>query len=379
MKIVGVETVVPDLPLTRPFFFVLVHTDEGVTGLGQTADLRTEGVVHELAARFLVGADPERITAHWHDIFDWVAFHGYAGAESRALSALDIALWDIKASVLGRPIVDLLGGAVHAAVPIYNTCGTYREASDSRRLVDDPVGLAQELLAEGITCLKTSPFDRFARASGGRHISAAQLRDALAGLSAIAAELGGEMEIMIEAHGLWAPGPAAQIVRALADLPVRWVEDPIAQDNVEEWARLREKSPVPIAGGERLQTRHQLRRLLAAGGVDVVISDLTWSGGITEARRTAELADLHGVSFASHGNSGPVNLWAAAQVLTAVRNAYAAETTRVHYRRDVGYFHTLVDGPPILDGGRLLAPSAPGLGVRLRDDFEVASRRSTTG
>lgn len=377
MKIIDVETIVPDLPLSRPFLFVAVHTDEGVTGLGQTADPRTADVIHELAERFLIGTDPELITARWHEIFDWTAFHGYAGAESRALSALDIALWDIKGTILGRPVVDLLGGVVQPSVPIYNTCSTYQDVSDGRRLADDPVGLAQELLDEGITCLKTSPFDRFARQSAGQVITGTQIREAISGLEKIASELGGRMEIMIEAHGLWTPGAAARIVRALADLPIRWIEDPIAQDNVNEWARLREKSPVPIAGGERLQTRHQLHRLLAAGGIDVLISDITWSGGITEARRTAELADLYGVSFASHGNSGPVNLWAAAHVLTSVRNAYAAETVRVHHQPSSGYFHTVVEGTSVIDHGRLLAPTAPGLGIRLREDAPVRSRRST--
>lgn len=379
MRIVGIETIVPDLPLNRPFLFVLVHTDEGVTGLGQTADLRTDAVVHDLAERFLIGRDPERITGHWHEIFEWVAFHGYAGAETRALSALDIALWDIKGTVLGRPVVDLLGGPVHESVPVYNTCGTYRDVSDTRRLATDPVELAQELLAEGITCMKVTPFDRFARLTGGQSITGAQIEEATASLERIAVELGGAMEFMVEAHGMWAPVAAARIAHALGDLPVRWIEDPIAQDNVDEWARLREKSPVAIAGGERLQTRHQLHRLLAAGGVDVLISDITWSGGITEARRTAELADLYGVPFASHGNSGPVNLWAAAHTLTGVRNAYAAETVRVHHQPGTGYYETLVEGGPILDGGRLLAPSAPGLGIRLRDDFAVLTRRSSAG
>lgn len=376
MKVVGIETVIPDLGLARPFVFVLVETDEGITGLGQTADLRTAPIIHDLAERFLVGADPQRITARWHEIYDWIAFHGYAGAEARALSALDIALWDIKGKVLGRPIVDLLGGAVHDSVPTYNTCGAYGGVSDRQRILDDPIGLARDLLEDGYTGLKWTPFDRFAAETAGQRITTAQIAQVVGTMERIASEFP-DMEFMIEAHGKWAPGPATQIVRALSDLPVRWIEDPLAQDNVAEWARLREKSPIPIAGGERLQTRHQLHKLLAAGGVDVVISDITWTGGITEARRIAELADLYGVSFASHGNSGPVNVWAAAHVLTGVRNAYAAEIVRTHLRPGTGYFESVVAGPAILDNARLSAPSTPGLGIRLRADFPVLDRRSS--
>jgi len=117
-----------------------------------------------------------------------------------------------------------------------------------------------------------------------------------------------------------------------------------------------------------------LHRLLEVGGLDVLISDVTWSGGITEARRTADLADVHGVPLATHGNSGPASLWAAAHVLTSVRNACAAETVRAHH----GYFDSVIDGPSILDNGRINAPTASGLGIRLRDDFPVLTRQESS-
>ncbi|MFD9736573.1 mandelate racemase/muconate lactonizing enzyme family protein [Umezawaea sp. NPDC059074] len=375
MRITSIETVVPDLPLGRPFTFVRLHTDEGLVGLGQTVDLRTVDVIHDLGRRFLLGADPRRVTALWHRMVDWVAYHGYAGAEIRAISAFDIACWDLVGQAAGLPVVALLGGAVHDSVPIYNTCGNYGGVSDDDRVVADPVGLAEELLAQGVTCLKWSPFDRYAEESHGQYLTTMQLAEGVSGIEKIASALGGRVEVMIDAHGAWSPGCAAQIVRALDGLPVRWLEDPVSSDNPVEWARLRAKSTVPIAGGERLLTRNQLRGLLDVGGVDVLISDVTWSGGITEARRTADLADLHGVPLATHGNSGPVTLWSSAHVLTSVRNAGPAETHRVHHDPVSGYFHTLVDGEPVVVDGRLRAPTAPGLGIALRDDFPVLHRR----
>ena len=377
MRITAVETIVPDLPLSRPFTFVQLHTDEGIVGLGQTADVRTVGVIHDLAGRFLLGADPRHVTALWHRMVEWVSGHGYAGAEIRAISAFDIALWDIVGQSAGLPVVALLGGAVHDSVPIYNTCGGFGSESDGDRVRQDPVGLAEELLAQGVSAMKWSPFDQYAIESHGQYITPAQLAAATAGIDKVAERLGLRMEIMIDAHGLWSPGCAAQILRALDGLPVRWVEDPIASDNASEWARLREKSTVPIAGGEQLLTRYQLHRLLDVGGVDVLISDVTWSGGITEVRRTADLADVYGVPLATHGNSGPVNLWSAAHVLTAVRNACAAETVRVHHDPSLGYYDRVVEGPSIVEKGRLNAPTAPGLGIKLRKDFPVQQRRES--
>ncbi len=374
MRITAIETIVPDLPVSQPYVFVQVRTDAGLTGLGQTADVRTAAVVHDLAVQFLIGADPRRITALWHTMFDHVAYHGYAGAEMRAISAIDIALWDIAGQAAGLPIGALLGGSVHDSVPVYNTCGSYNGLSDEDRARQDPVGLAEELLAAGINGMKWSPFDTYAAASKGQYITTAQLAEGVAGIGKIAAVLGDRMEIMIDAHGLWSPGCAGQILRALDELPVRWLEDPVSSDNAAEWARLREKSTVPIAGGERLQTRYQLQRLLQAGGLDVVIADLTWSGGITEGRRIADLAEVYGVPLATHGNSGPVNLWAAAHVLTSVRNPCSAEIVRLHHE----YFPRITEGVSLVDGGTLAAPTTPGLGLWLRDELPRLDWRETT-
>jgi L-alanine-DL-glutamate epimerase-like enolase superfamily enzyme len=377
MKITSVETLIPDLGLPRPFVFVQVKTDEGLTGLGQTADLRTAGVIHDFAERFLIGADPNHISRLWYDIYDFAAYHGYAGAESRALSAIDIALWDLKGQALGRPIADLLGGPVNDGVPTYNTCLAYGGVSDADRAVTDPVGLAQELIDSGYSWMKVTSFDPYAEASRGQYITPAEIDEAIASIKQVADAFGGRFQVAIEAHGQWAAGPATEIIRALDGLPIRWVEDPLVQDNVAEWVRLRDRSTVPIAGGERLQTRHQLAEMLRAGGVDVLISDITWAGGISEARRIAELADVAGVSFASHGNSGPVNLWSAAHVLAVSRNACAAEVVRVHLLEESGYYGQLVDVRDVRQGGKLVAPTRPGLGFALPEGLPVLSRQVT--
>lgn len=375
MKITAVETIHLS-QVAPPFIFVRVQTDEGIVGLGQTADTRTAPVVHDLAARFLIGRDPTHIEALWTTMTDFAAFHGYAGAEMRAISALDIALWDLLGQVAGQPIYALLGGPCRDRIRVYNTCSTYGPHSDAALVRADPTRLAGELLEAGITCLKWSQFDPYARASHGQAITAAQIKEGIAPIEAIARAFDGRMEVMIEGHGLWNLTSAVAIARALDGLPIHWLENLLWQDNPEEWADLRDKSPIRIAGGERLFTRHQLRRLLELHGTDVVIGDVTWTGGISELKKMATMAEVYGIPLAPHDHSGPVNLWASAHVLLNVPNAYIMETTRVFYDERFGYYHELVEGATIIRAGYLHLPEGPGLGIRLRP--EVPTRPDAT-
>jgi galactonate dehydratase len=372
MKITAVETI-HLRRLSPDFILVRVHTDAGPIGLGQTADARTAPVVHDLARRFLLGQHPLHIESLWATMFDHAGFHGYSGAESRAISAIDIALWDLLGQVTGQPIYMLLGGPCRDRIRIYNTCSTYGDRSDASLAREDPVRLAGELLEAGITCMKWAMFDPYARQSRGQTISPAQLREGMAGIEAIARAFDGRMEVMIEGHGLWNLTSAIAIARALDGLPIHWLEDLLWQDNAETWADLRARSPFPIAGSERLYTRHQMRRLLELHGTDVMIGDVTWTGGISELKKMATMAETYGIPLAPHDHSGPVNLWASAHVLLNVPNAAIMETTRVFYET---YYDEIVEGAPIVRQGHLHLPEGPGLGIRLRP--EVLERPDAT-
>jgi L-alanine-DL-glutamate epimerase-like enolase superfamily enzyme len=362
MKITAIETLYLR-EVGPPFIFVLVHTDAGLTGLGQTADFRTAPVVHDLAQRCLVGQNPLHIESLWATMFDAAGFHGYSGAELRAISAIDIALWDILGQATGQPIYTLLGGPCRDRIRIYNTCSAYRERSDRELAKRDPVRLAGELLEQGITCMKWAMFDDYARASRGQAITAAQIKEGMAGIEAVADAFNGEMEVMVEGHGLWNVTSAVAIAQALEGLPVHWLEDMLWQDNPEAWADLRARTGLRIAGSERLYTRHQMRRLLELRGTDVMIGDITWTGGVSELKKMATMAEVYAIPLAPHDHSGPVNLWASAHVLLNVPNGYIMETTRVFYE---SYYDELVEGEPIIREGHLHLPQGPGLGIRLR-------------
>ncbi|MGI8644291.1 MAG: mandelate racemase/muconate lactonizing enzyme family protein, partial [Thermomicrobiales bacterium] len=150
MQVLAIETIHVAAG-NPPFIFVQIHTDEGIVGLGQTADVRTTAAVHDLAARYLLGRDPLQIESLWTTMFEYSAYHGYGGSELRAISAIDIALWDILGQSAGMPIYQLLGGASRDRVRIYNTCSTYHDRADGKMAQEDPARLVDELLSNGIT------------------------------------------------------------------------------------------------------------------------------------------------------------------------------------------------------------------------------------
>jgi L-alanine-DL-glutamate epimerase-like enolase superfamily enzyme len=379
MRVTAIETVHVAAG-NPPFIFVQIYTDEGIVGLGQTADVRTTAVVHDLAARYLLGQDPLQIEALWTSLFEYAAYHGYSGAELRAISAMDIALWDILGQVAGLPIYQLLGGACRDHARIYNTCSVYKDRDDKRLAWEEPERLVNELLAKGITCVKVQPWDRIGADDQRQGLSAAQLREGVDFFNAIDRAAHGEMEIMIDLHGSWGQSNVIAMAHALehANLPIYWIEDPVWQDQPASWAELRAHTSIRIAGSERLFTRHQMRPLLEGRGIDVMIGDITWIGGISELKKMGAMADTYGVPLAPHDHSGPVNLWASAHVLLNAPNASVMETTRVYYET---YYEELVDGEPILWDGFVHLPQGPGLGIRLRPDVvfrdDSVGRRTT--
>ena len=256
MKVTKVETLWPSAITTAPFFFVLVHTDEGITGVGQSPDpRRTIPAVEEWSRRFLLGKDPLAIELFWNRTFEAASFHGYAGAEMRAISALDIALWDIAGQVAGLPIYQLLGGKVRDRIPIYNTCSNYRDFNDRALVRQDPLRLVEELLQTGITAFKYSMFDPLADATLGNYASLDDIAKAVDPIRHVYEAYGTRIEIGIEGHGKWNLPMATRIANYLERYHIMWLEDLMTPDHPEALARLRQRTRLPLAGSERLFTR----------------------------------------------------------------------------------------------------------------------------
>ena len=395
MKIVAVETL---RPAVQPnLLFLQLHTDDGTVGLGESffGARAVEAYLHETAADVVLRATDPTPEGMARLLSPYLGYQG-AGAETRGNAAVDLALWDILGKTAGLPLVELLGGPVARSVRVYNTCAgsgyvgrSSRQRSDNWGLpgadagswedldafLHRPGGLARELLDEGITGMKVWPFDRAGEASGGNEIRPAELAEGLRIVSAIRDSVGMEMDLMIELHGLWKRRGATTICRALTPFAPYWVEDPLRPDGVEALAHLAREVDVPIAVGETAVGRSGFAPLLAAGAVDVATVDVQWSGGLTEARKVATLADQHGVSIAPHDCTGPATLAACVHLVTSQPNGLVQETVRAFVRT---WYGELVEGLPEIVDGRVTTTPEPGHGVRLRPGVADGDRAVRT-
>lgn len=396
MKIVALET---RRIAERPnLLWLEIHADTGHVGLGETffnAE-SVEAYLHEAIAPFLLGRDPLEIERIRRALQPYVGFAA-PGVEMRALSALDIALWDLFGRTVDRSLTQLLGGAVRERIRTYNTCAgpDYIRRADGQKSDNfglDGTGphddlaaflhraddLAESLLAEGITAMKIWPFDVAAEATAGQLITPSALRAALEPFDRIRTRVGDRMTIMVELHSLWQLDPAIRIARALEPFDTFWHEDPIRMDNMADVRRYAEASPAPVCASETLGGRHAFRDLLCDGGVGVVMFDLGWCGGVSEARRIAELADTWHRPVAPHDCTGPIVYGASVQLALALPNAIYQESVRAFYR---GWYRDAVEALPDVTDGMIAAVPGAGHGMRLHEDFDrrFAVRRRRSG
>jgi L-alanine-DL-glutamate epimerase-like enolase superfamily enzyme len=388
MKITALETVrIEEAP---NLLWILVHTDEGLTGLGETFFLaRTvEAYVHEALAPRVIGRNPLAIDRLARDLVPYVGFRS-SGAEVRGNSAFDIALWDLFGQATGQPIAQLLGGFSRDRIRTYNTCagptymrrargqttGNYGLTDTEGDRWDDLNGflhradeLAQDLLSEGITAMKIWPFDAAAEANDGLHISPDELRRALGPFEKIRAAVGDRMEVMVEFHSMWQLTPALRIAKALAPFGTYWHEDPIRMDSLASLSRYAAASPAPVCASETLATRWGFRDLIESEAAGVVMLDLSWCGGLSEARKIAAMAEAWHLPVAPHDCTGPVVLTASTHLSLNAPNALVQESVRAYCRT---WYRDLVTEVPPVEDGFITVPPGPGLGTSLAPDLDA--------
>ena len=249
-----------------PCIWVRVHTDEGITGLGETYPLGEAecGVIRGRFASTLIGQNPLEIERLWQEMFNQIRWHGWAGAELRAISAIDIALWDIYGKAAGQPIYQLLGGKSRDRVRTYNTC--YDHRYDFNNVENNEAGkLAKELLDSGIQAMKVWPFDGVGNKNRGQFITNADIEVGLKPVQQIRDAVGDNIEIALEFHGLWNVPSAIKIAHALEPYNVMWLEEMMPQDNMKAYATLAANVLQPLCISERLMTRYQFRELIELG------------------------------------------------------------------------------------------------------------------
>jgi L-alanine-DL-glutamate epimerase-like enolase superfamily enzyme len=392
MKITALETIrLGEFP---NLLWVHVHTDGGLVGLGETfiGPRAVEAYIHETVAPLLLGKPALQIDRHARTLQNqYLGFSG-SGVEIRAASAVDIALWDLFGQAAGQPIHQCLGGLSHDKVRVYNTCAGYRYIRESAGQKTDNWGLnpatasgpyedldaflnradelAHSLLEQGIKAMKIWPFDFAAEANEGHFISPAQLDSALVPFRKIRDAVGSKMDIMAELHSLWMPPAAEVVLRALEPFRPFWVEDPIKMINADLLASLRARTNVPICASETVATRRAFREFLQADAVDVVMLDLSWCGGLGEAKKIATLAEAWGRPIAPHDCTGPVVLTTSVHLSLNCPNTLVQEMVRAF---TTGWYREVLTEVPEIRDGFVYPMTGPGLGTKLQPERLTAA------
>ncbi|MGB8854170.1 MAG: mandelate racemase/muconate lactonizing enzyme family protein [Pirellulales bacterium] len=391
-RITAIETVIPH-GIMPNLMLVRVHTDARLVGCGETyyTPHAIAALIHDWMAARLIGRDALAIEEHWRWFYERSTPFGHPGAEMRALSAIDLALWDLLGQACGQPVYRLLGGPVRERIPVYNTCGGpgYGAATaaadappahpgwpghgsegkpgplqDTWASLNAPGDLAEELVAEGHTVLKLWPFDRAAHRSGGLHISWQDVEEGMRPLREIRKRVGMKLDIAIEGHAFYQLPAAVRIADALREIQPLWVEDLLRVDCVATLAEFRRRAALPIAASEMLLGRKEYLQVLQAGAADYCMVDPTWNGGISECRRVIDMAQTFNIPATIHDCTGPLTLFAGLHLAAASTNVVFQETVRAHIRT---VYPQLVDQSPVVERGSAALPEGPGLGTRFHD------------
>ncbi len=383
MNITKIETAIHD-EIMPGLLLLRIHTDAGLLGCGETyyAPHAVAAMIHDWMARRLLGADALAIEAHWRFLYERTANFGARGTELRAISAIDLALWDIFGQATEQPIWQLLGGRTQQAIPVYNSSGGpsyggprtdgsqgwpgYGEVgnegpyNDYWSLVNRPVEYAREMLDLGYRALKTWTLDFAAhKPRGGLYISHADLDEALRPLHAIRDALGNEVELMLDGHGFFQLAPALRIAKALREIDPLWVEDIIRPDSIDTIADFRDKAGIPVAVSEMMIGPDDYRLVLEKRAADYIMIDPTWVGGISQTQRIAQAAQLYNLPVVMHDCTGPLTMLAGVQVATATANVAWQETVRAHFHL---LYPQLLDEEIAIEDGFITPPSRSGIG-----------------
>ena len=358
------------------YLFVEVSTDEGVTGWGEITTTtkianRALCAILRQIGTLVVGEDPAHIEALWHKIFRSFTYMGSRGAAVECVSAIDIALWDIRGKVLGLPIYELLGGPVRSEISLY----THPDQSKftSRQGIIDEI---RAIVDSGHVALKFDPFpyQRRGREQTEGYLDGSMSRKderEAAELTALVRETAGpDIEVLIDAHGRFDVPTAIRLCRSLQEAgQIDWFEEPVPPESLNALKQVREKITAPISVGERGHTRWDFVPILEGKLADYIMPDVTWTGGISELKKIATLAEAYYIPISPHDAGGPINVVAGAQVMMTVPNFHRLETSEW----DLSKYNDFIKTPLDNSGGNLKLSSSPGLGIEMNREYLEAN------
>ena len=355
MKITDIKTFAVSAHVDN-WVFCKIYTDEGVTGLGECSVEGREQTVMAAVGElkpYLVGKDPFDTELHFYRMYR-DAYWGSGAILSGALSAVDCALWDIKGKALGLPVHKLLGGKVRDKIRVYANrwffgCNT----------PDALAKRAAETVEAGYTALKWDPFGQ-AEAEIGK----SELKTALEEIKAVRGAVGNEVDILIEGHGRFNAHTAINIAREIAEYRPMFFEEPVMPENLDQLAEVHQKSPVPIAAGERFYSKYDFNGAISKNCIDYAQPDIRIAGGITETKKIAALAEANFVQIAPHNIHGQVGTAHTLQLVASIPNACILEYSVEHIPHKSEIFDRVIKA----EAGYIKIPDEPGIGLELFEE-----------
>ena len=372
MRITNIEGFNLSSPLERPFGWsngwisarvvglLKIETDEGITGWGEGYVGARGDFVKQLFGDLLIGADPLNRNALWQGMFDCVYNGNNAGGfGGSAISAVDIALWDIAGKAAGQSVSDLLGGRIRDKVAVYATGLYYTEGEFPTRLLDE----ATMYVELGFKGMKTK--------IGGLPIAEDVRR-----VAAIRGVIGDDIRLMVDANQAYPASTAIRIGNQLAELDITWFEEPVNAKDVDAYLQVKAAVPMPVAGGENLRTRYEFKDFFAKRAYDIVQPDVVNAGGITEMRNIAMTANSYGVLVNPHVWGSPVMIAASLHLASTIPPCPPAYEPRPYEQEPVMEFDRTPSGiregitaePFDQQDGFITVPTGPGLGVEIDEE-----------
>jgi galactonate dehydratase len=357
---------------------VRIYTDQGLFGHGEAVDAISGGVpIIQSFRRALLGQDPLKVEAHWERIRTFGIFSGaIAGQYITALTAVEIALWDLAGKALGVPIYQLLGGKTRERVRIYCDSGTNnRKDPEAKKFISQIIDLG--FTAAKIDVDDALDPDRFDRVNWTANN--AEIDHIVDKVAFMRESLPKNIELAVDMHGRYDLGTAKRVAKELEPFRLLWLEEPVPPENVDAMADVRQSTNTPICTGENLFLRHGFRELFEKNAVDIIMPDVQKCGGLLEARKIADMAHTYYVPLAPHAQASPMGSMATCHVMAAIPNALVLEWHWSHPARRMEQWKRYVKEGEIIDKGYVTVPDRPGIGLEMDDEYVKTLLRPGSG
>ena len=343
------------------FWWVRLHTDKGIVGMGETYPYPQAeiGALKE-HAELILGRDPRDIDGIWRALHFEGAMRTAGGADMRVLSALNMAQLDILGQASGLPLYRLLGGKTRSRVRVYNTTTDYWAINDMK-MGPDTMKIVRFLLDHGITGMKIYPFE-----APDHYLSNQALEDGLRWIREIRDGVGNNMDICVDCWGRFDFPSAARIAKALEPYNIMYLEDAMLSGNAKAYARLAAETSVPILISETLASRYAYREFFEQKACDVIMYDVTWCGGPSEAKRISDIAETYMIPTSPHTCGGPLLYICSAHLATALPDFLIMESNYWKWAHQYPYF---VSNVPVPKDGYVTPPELPGIGAEIKPEL----------